>query len=49
MGLPEGHLHGFRGSPEFRSFLGAVQPFFNDIEEMRHYESTGVEGRGGAK
>lgn len=45
----EGHLQGFRGSPEFRVFLGAVQPFFNDIEEMRHYESTGIEGTGGAK
>ena len=45
----EGHLQGFRGSPEFRGFLGAVQPFFNDIEEMRHYESTGIEGTGGAE
>ena len=45
----EGHLRGFRGSLEFRAFFRAVQPFFNDIEEMRHYESTGIEGAGGAR
>ncbi|HEX3255625.1 MAG TPA: antibiotic biosynthesis monooxygenase family protein [Gaiellaceae bacterium] len=36
----EGHLSGFRKSPEFRSFFEAVGPFVNDIEEMRHYEVT---------
>jgi quinol monooxygenase YgiN len=36
----EGHLSGFRHSPEFRSFFEAVGPFVNDIEEMRHYEVT---------
>jgi quinol monooxygenase YgiN len=36
----EGHLSGFRKSPEFRSFLEAVGPFVNDIEEMRHYQVT---------
>jgi quinol monooxygenase YgiN len=36
----EGHLSGFRGSPEFRSFFEAVGPFLRDIEEMRHYEVT---------
>jgi quinol monooxygenase YgiN len=36
----EGHLSGFRQSPEFRSFFEAVRPFVNDIEEMRHYEVT---------
>ncbi|MCP9486703.1 MAG: antibiotic biosynthesis monooxygenase [Gaiellaceae bacterium MAG52_C11] len=45
----EGHLQGFRGSTDFRNFLGAVQPFFNDIEEMRHYEATGIAGEGGAR
>jgi quinol monooxygenase YgiN len=34
----EGHLSGFRKSPEFGAFFAAVQPFVNDIEEMRHYE-----------
>jgi quinol monooxygenase YgiN len=36
----EGHLSGFRQSPEFRSFFEAVGPFVNNIEEMRHYEVT---------
>lgn len=36
----EGHLAGFRKSPEFRSFFQAIGPFVNDIEEMRHYEVT---------
>jgi quinol monooxygenase YgiN len=36
----EGHLSGFRQSPEFRSFFEAVRPFVNDIEEMRHYKVT---------
>lgn len=36
----EGHLAGFRRSPEFRSFFEAVQPFVSDIAEMRHYEVT---------
>ena len=34
----EGHLRGFRLSPEFRAFFATVQPFVKDIEEMRHYE-----------
>ena len=36
----EGHLSGFRKSPEFGAFFAAVQPFVNDIEEMRHYQVT---------
>jgi quinol monooxygenase YgiN len=36
----EGHLTGFRQSPEFRSFFEAVGPFVHDIEEMRHYQVT---------
>ncbi len=40
-----GHLQGFRGSPEFRTFLAAVRPFVGDIAEMRHYEPTAVRGR----
>jgi quinol monooxygenase YgiN len=34
----EGHMNGFRASPEFRSFFAAVRPFVGQIEEMRHYE-----------
>src|SRR2546428_11987211 len=36
----EGHMTGFRGSPEFRTFFEAVGPFVHDIEEMRHYQVT---------
>src|SRR5262245_3806292 len=36
----EGHLSGFRGSPEFRRFFEAVGAFVDDIEEMRHYRVT---------
>lgn len=38
----EGHEGGFRKSPEFRAFFAAVKPFFDDIQEMRHYEATSV-------
>ena len=34
----EGHMQGFRGSPEFRSFFAAVRPYVDKIEEMRHYD-----------
>jgi quinol monooxygenase YgiN len=34
----EGHLRGFRASPEFRSFFASIQPYVKDIEEMRHYQ-----------
>ena len=33
----EGHLKGFRSSPEFKTFFAAVQPYVKEIEEMRHY------------
>jgi hypothetical protein len=36
----EGHLSGFRRSPEFRSFFEAAGPFVHDINEMRHYQVT---------
>lgn len=38
----DGHLQGFRGSEEFRTFLQHVQPFVGDVQEMRHYEVTRV-------
>jgi quinol monooxygenase YgiN len=34
----EGHEQGFRKSPEFQQFFGAVKPYFDDIAEMRHYD-----------
>jgi quinol monooxygenase YgiN len=34
----EGHLKGFRTSPEFKTFFAAVQPYVKDIQEMRHYQ-----------
>jgi heme-degrading monooxygenase HmoA len=43
----EGHEQGFRNSPEFGPFLVAVRPFIGDIEEMRHYDATGVTSRAG--
>jgi len=41
----EGHLKGFRSSPEFKAFLAAVQPYTKDIEEMRHYEVIAAGGK----
>ena len=38
----DGHLKGFRTSPEFKSFFAAIQPFVKDIAEMRHYELTPI-------
>ena len=38
----EDHLQGFRKEPGFKEFFQLVQPFFHDIEEMQHYELTGV-------
>ena len=41
----EGHLKGFRGSPEFREFFKYVKPYVNDMEEMRHYKVTATVAR----
>ena len=38
----EAHEQGFRSSPEFRTFFAAVRPFFDQIDEMKHYARTGV-------
>ncbi|ALN64956.1 antibiotic biosynthesis monooxygenase family protein [Lysobacter antibioticus] len=40
----QGHLQGFRGSPEFREFLAAIRGYIGAIEEMRHYAPTAVVG-----
>ena len=34
----EGHLKGFRGSPEFADFFAHIRPYVSMIEEMQHYE-----------
>ena len=34
----DGHLQGFRNSPEFRTFFTAVRPYVDRIEKMRHYD-----------
>jgi heme-degrading monooxygenase HmoA len=41
----EGHEQGFRGAPAFAGFFAAVRPFFDSIEEMKHYEPRSVGGR----
>ena len=33
----EDHLNGFRNSEEFRSFFNLVRPYYNNIQEMKHY------------
>ncbi|MGO1073457.1 antibiotic biosynthesis monooxygenase family protein [Lysobacter sp. CA199] len=38
----DGHLKGFRGSPEFREFFAAIRGYVDAIEEMRHYALTAI-------
>lgn len=40
----DGHLTGFRTDPSFPSFFAAIGPYTHDMQEMRHYEVTGVTG-----
>ena len=40
------HLQAFRGGDLFPEFLACIRPYVGDIEEMRHYERTAVEGTG---
>ena len=40
----EGHLQGFRNSPEFLDFFSHVRLYLTDVEEMHHYEMTDVVG-----
>jgi heme-degrading monooxygenase HmoA len=37
------HLNGFRKSKEFSSFFNLVRPFYNAIDEMKHYETTSTQ------
>jgi quinol monooxygenase YgiN len=41
----EGHMQGFRRSPQFREFLPHIQPYIKQILEMRHYSLTPVARR----
>lgn len=36
------HEQGFRQGPAFQQFFAAVKPFFEEIQEMRHYEPTAI-------
>ena len=38
----EEHINGFRKSAVFPSFYANVKPFFDSIQEMRHYQLTEV-------
>lgn len=38
----EDHEKLFRSSAQFRSFFKEVRPFFNNIEEMKHYDLTPI-------
>lgn len=33
----EGHMQGFRMSPDFQHFFALVKPYFSAILEMKHY------------
>lgn len=36
------HLNNFRKSADFATFFAHVRPFFNNIQEMHHYQLTEV-------
>lgn len=38
----EEHINGFRKSKVFPAFFANVKPFFDNIQEMRHYKLTEV-------
>ena len=40
----DGHMKGFRSSPQFRDFFAHIRPYVGDILEMEHYEYTAVRG-----
>ncbi|WP_437286859.1 putative quinol monooxygenase [Sorangium sp. So ce406] len=41
----QGHLQGFRKAAAFPSFFAKVKPFYERIQEMRHYALTDVAAR----
>lgn len=36
----EDHLSRFRSSEQFTNFLSLVRPYYNNIDEMKHYQAT---------
>ncbi|HVG42276.1 MAG TPA: antibiotic biosynthesis monooxygenase family protein [Chitinophagaceae bacterium] len=38
----EEHLNGFRKSKDFSQFFSYVKPYFDSIQEMRHYKLTKI-------
>lgn len=38
----EEHLNGFRKSADFQKFLKLVSPYYNNIDEMKHYNKTSI-------
>ena len=38
----EEHLNGFRKSKIFPSFFAKVKPYFDNIQEMKHYKLTQI-------
>ncbi|MFB9837201.1 group II truncated hemoglobin [Actinoallomurus acaciae] len=42
----EDHVRGFRGGERFGAFFAEIEPYVQQIEEMRHYERTAVGGTG---
>ncbi|MGW0395103.1 putative quinol monooxygenase [Streptomyces sp. NPDC003042] len=44
----DAHLNGFRKGEHFPAFFSAIRPYVTAIEEMQHYQVTGVAGPGKA-
>ncbi|MEV7011805.1 hypothetical protein AB0N02_35220, partial [Streptosporangium sp. NPDC051022] len=44
----EDHLRGFRQGPNFAAVFAEIRPYVSAIEEMHHYEPTGIRGPGAA-
>jgi quinol monooxygenase YgiN len=42
---PEGHMAGFRRSPQFAKFFALIGPYVSNILEMEHYRTTDVAWR----
>jgi quinol monooxygenase YgiN len=41
------HLNGFRKGSDFPPFFNYIKPYFNNIQEMRHYALTSVVKKAG--
>ena len=41
----DGHIDGFRRSPDFPKFFAPIRPYLASIEEMQHYEETPVSSK----